>query len=83
MAHLGRISYAFYLWHGPVLFLDDLLLERTSIFPTLNLALTFGCSLALAWLSTRIVEEPFLRLRERWLPPVPAQSAAAQAALAA
>lgn len=69
MARLGTISYAFYLWHGLVLFLDDLLRTKMSIPSGFNLMLTFGCSLALAWLTTRLVEQPFLRLRERWFPP--------------
>ncbi len=73
MAGLGQVSYAFYLWHGPVLFADDRILAklmtRGFIVPiAVNLALTFGVTLAIAFLTTRLVEQPLLRLRDRWFP---------------
>ncbi len=73
LAKLGRASYAFYLWHGPVLFVDDRLMAywtmRGLTIPiAANLALTFGMNLAIAFLSTWLVEQPFLRLRDRWFP---------------
>ena len=54
IVHIGRISYSIYLWH--VLFVGD----RTHSFP-LNLVWIFLCSEASYWL----VEQPFLRLRDR------------------
>jgi peptidoglycan/LPS O-acetylase OafA/YrhL len=63
MAGLGRISYAFYLWQAPVL-IAGYELNLPSI---LVLILTFGISLILAIVTTQLIENPFLRLRERFV----------------
>jgi peptidoglycan/LPS O-acetylase OafA/YrhL len=63
MAGLGRVSYAFYLWQAPILAVGDTLKAP----PPLVMALTFGASLLLAVVTTRLIETPFLRLRERCL----------------
>lgn len=64
MAGLGRVSYAFYLWQGPIFLLD----QRIKSSPLIDIPLTFAATLAIAWLTTRLLERPFLRLRDRWFP---------------
>lgn len=55
----GAISYGWYLWHAPLL-----------LYPTTNdtvgqrLSIAVG-SLVIAWLSLKLVEQPFLRFRDR------------------
>lgn len=73
MVRLGQVSYAFYLWHVPILFLDDRLLAqlmtRGWVVPSwLNLLLAFGATVLVAFLTTWFVEAPILRLRDRWFP---------------
>ncbi|MEP7363020.1 MAG: acyltransferase [Acidobacteriota bacterium] len=75
MARLGQASYAFYLWHGLVLFTADRLqprlLARGIEIPLLvQWAATFGLTLGVAFFTTWLVEIPFLRLRDRWFPSV-------------
>jgi peptidoglycan/LPS O-acetylase OafA/YrhL len=60
MAWLGRISYAFYLWQGPAL----LACETAGLGPWETMPLAFGGTLLIAWLTTRLIEEPFLRMRD-------------------
>lgn len=63
MQWLGRISYAWYLWHWPVLLLGHAMLGQDSAWQrTAEVAI----SLALAWLSYRYVELP-LREKAWWL----------------
>lgn len=68
---LGRNSYAIYLWHLPVA-VWGVGKIKTSLAPGLpypaELGLYFGLSLALGALATRMVEQPVLRLRDRWFP---------------
>jgi len=76
MAKLGQASYAFYLWHGLVLFAADRTLSNLTArgidVPVLPwFVLTFGATLATAFLTTWLVEIPFLRLRDRWIPSRP------------
>jgi len=61
MARLGQVSYAFYLWHGPIIAACDGL----KISLELNMALSFAASLLMAFLTTRLIEVPVLRLRDR------------------
>lgn len=60
---LGRISYAWYLWHWPVLLLGRQVLGQD--LPLLRAA-EVAISLMLAWLSYRCIELP-LRHRTWWL----------------
>lgn len=59
---LGQRSYGLYIWHVPVL--SVLLIEDAS--PVTILAVYVPASLALTVLSWRFVEQPFLRLKNRW-----------------
>lgn len=54
---LGLVSYSAYLWHQP-LFATARLMSDAEPAPGLMLALS-GLSLALAWVSWRLVERPF------------------------
>jgi peptidoglycan/LPS O-acetylase OafA/YrhL len=57
---IGRRSYGLYLYHWPIfLFLG--IDTRPHV-----LALAFGGSFAVAWLSYRFIEQPFLRTKGRW-----------------
>ena len=61
MVWVGTMSYSLYLWQEPFLYFHlDHWLTR---FP-LNLLLSF----AAAWLSYRLIEKPFLKLREKLHP---------------
>lgn len=67
---LARWSYALYLTHKPIAYaltkpLTALGLARTSGWTALVIAA--ACLLG-GWLLYRLVERPFLRLRDRWIP---------------
>jgi peptidoglycan/LPS O-acetylase OafA/YrhL len=73
MAALGRNSYAFYLWHGPVILTSDfwrpeLASRGFDVNLGMNLVLTFAISTLLAVATTCWIEAPALRLRDRWFP---------------
>ena len=73
LARLGQVSYAFYLWHGPILFVDDRVLARVmtkgiTISVWTNLVLTLVVTVLVAFCTTWLIEQPFLRLRDRWFP---------------
>lgn len=59
--YVGRISYALYLWHYPVL----IALERTPLTHNHAHLLDLVLSLLLAIASYSLVEQPFLRLKAR------------------
>ena len=65
IAWLGRVSYAFYLWHGPVIVWTG---QLVSLPPFAEMILTFVASCVIAALTTAVVERPVLALRDRWLP---------------
>ncbi|KAA0021265.1 acyltransferase family protein [Antrihabitans cavernicola] len=54
---LGRLAYSLYLWHWPVLIGYLLLRDRPSV-GVLGGVFVIGVSLALAWLTNRLIEEP-------------------------
>lgn len=62
---VGRISYALYLWHVPVIGAVQRYLNRWSF--TSKSATSVVISVALAQGSHVLVEQPFLRLRKRWV----------------
>ncbi len=57
---VGRRSYGLYLYHWPI-FLFIGIDTRLPI-----LALGFGASFAAAWISYAVIEQRFLRLKDRW-----------------
>ncbi len=65
LAWLGRISYGFYLWHGPVIAWTG---QHVSLSPWAERILTFVVSCAMAALTTAVIERPALVLRDRWFP---------------
>jgi peptidoglycan/LPS O-acetylase OafA/YrhL len=70
MAYLGQHSYAFYLWQGPVLAAGEALkvyaqTQGVSISPLLLLVPTFVASLIMAIVTTKLIELPVLRWRDR------------------
>jgi peptidoglycan/LPS O-acetylase OafA/YrhL len=73
MARLGQVSYAFYLWQGPILVAGDRLRSYAQAHGALLplpviIVLTFAASLLAAVLTTRLIELPALRLRDRYFP---------------
>jgi peptidoglycan/LPS O-acetylase OafA/YrhL len=68
---LGRVSYAWYLWHWPLVGLGEVL--DPAIGVSGRLAWT-ALALLLAWLTYRVVERParsgaFSRIPDRWIAP--------------
>lgn len=61
MQQLGRVSYAWYLWHWPVLVLGATLVPAESLMTRVALA---GLALGIAVVSYRLVEAP--ARRSRW-----------------
>lgn len=62
LAAIGVVSYSLYVWHWPII---DALAEQgfgTAALMTAGVAV----SIAVAFVSYRLVEAPFLRLRRRW-----------------
>ncbi|CAO5181899.1 Acyltransferase [Frankia sp. AiPs1] len=65
MVRLGRISYAFYLWHFPVC--DIAKQHVDSRFgPVAMVVFALAATYSLAWLSALLVERPAARRRPRW-----------------
>jgi peptidoglycan/LPS O-acetylase OafA/YrhL len=62
---LGRISYGAYLWQGPVLML---LIAYLHLSTWLLLAAALPLTVLLSFASYRIVERPFLRMKNGWRP---------------
>jgi len=62
LALVGVVSYSLYLWHLPLV---NFIGEHISRSLPLMLG-AVAASIALAFLSYRVIEAPFLRLRRRW-----------------
>ena len=54
---LGRISYALYVWHWPILVLCVYYFNVPKVSPALGAAVIAG-SVVLAWLSNKLIERP-------------------------
>lgn len=54
---LGRISYALYVWHWPILVLCVYYFNVPKVSPALGAAV-IAASVVLAWLSNRLIERP-------------------------
>ena len=65
LAFVGVASYSFYMWHLPILEQIGETSWKPDSFPGL-LLLTLPLCLAVAIVSYRFIEAPFLRLRRRW-----------------
>lgn len=61
LVHVGRLSYGLYLWHYPII-----KLLRGSLDWAAILLISALLSYLLAAWSYRFIEQPLLRLRERW-----------------
>ncbi|HEU4656663.1 MAG TPA: acyltransferase [Capillimicrobium sp.] len=61
LPQIGRISYAMYLWQVPILWLVEWRTDSQAIRDVVF----WGGTLAVAWLSMRFVERPFLRRKDR------------------
>ncbi len=59
MQSLGRVSYAWYLWHWPALVLGAVLIGHSFMARMFLVALSLG----LAYLTQRLVEDPFRHAR--------------------
>lgn len=65
---LGRISYGAYLWHAPLLGIYFYYLRPINPFSVRGFVIFliwFASTIAVAWLSFRFVELPFLRFKNR------------------
>ncbi len=74
VAFVGRVSYAIYLWHWPLLILVPYAMGREADTPT-RLAI-LAATVSLAWASTRFVEDP-IRFSPRLLGNRPPRTVAA------
>ncbi len=74
---VGRRSYGLYLWQLPAI---GFVAYYVSLGPLVKGVVAVPLSLALAWLSFRFVEQPFLRRQERLRPAAAAEPAAAEPA---
>lgn len=69
IAWVGGISYNTYLWHLFILMVVGLGTARLGLTGTLTEFVTYALlSIAVGFLSSHIIERPFLQLRERWFP---------------
>jgi peptidoglycan/LPS O-acetylase OafA/YrhL len=76
---MGTRSYAIYLWHVPLITLG----QARGLSLPLAALVGVPATMLLAEFSYRWVERPFLRLKDRLHPRIPAQpSAAAELAMA-
>jgi len=63
LRHLGRLSYGLYLWHVPIFNELDPYVYGHNVL--VRVVVSFVPSYAAAWLSFRLVETPFLRLKRQ------------------
>ena len=77
LVYLGQISYSVYLW-------QQVFLTQLNTTPPGKWPVNLLCTLAVGWLSYRLIEMPFIQLKDRYFPPhsKPASSAPAPPATA-
>jgi len=73
LTYLGRISYGLYVLHYPVQWIVAKALSGRPVF--MQIALQLPVTIALAALSYRYWESPFLALKDRWFPGRPRAAA--------
>ncbi|MDR6380070.1 acyltransferase family protein [Paraburkholderia caribensis] len=67
MRRLGKLSYGIYVFHVFGLWVADRLFERIDSFsPWVSLGITLAITIGLAEISYRVLEKPFLTLKERF-----------------
>lgn len=67
LTEIGKRSYGLYIWHLPIF---RWVAEQDFVIPDpVSVALKYGATFAVAWLSYRYVEAPALRLKKRFRPP--------------
>jgi len=72
LAALGGVwSFSLYLWHPLVIFLAVAAApvgpQASALYVLLHATATFGLAMAFSWLSFTAIEEPFLRMRGRYV----------------
>ncbi|MET3130930.1 peptidoglycan/LPS O-acetylase OafA/YrhL [Oxalobacteraceae bacterium GrIS 1.11] len=67
-AQLAAWSYAIYLTHKPVAMIAHTLLLGAAIDPALEVGLIIGACIGAGWLLYRLVERPFMGLRDTLFP---------------
>jgi peptidoglycan/LPS O-acetylase OafA/YrhL len=78
---VGVYSYSIYLWHLPVKKIFPMICHRLTgevPAPSIQYAVYFGGTFLLAFLTSRLIEFPFLRFRDRILPAERRQCAVSQ-----
>lgn len=68
VAFMGLYSYAMYIWHVPMAHAVTAVAKRLALPPALELLAAYGASIVAAWAVTRVIERPFLRLRDTLFP---------------
>lgn len=69
LVHLGKRSYGLYLWHLAAIFAADATLRRIpggAPYGMLSFVLSLATTCALAYVSYRWLESPFLRLKKKY-----------------
>ncbi|MFM9006724.1 MAG: hypothetical protein ACKOSR_14680, partial [Flavobacteriales bacterium] len=66
--YLGKISYGLYLYHKPIPYFIQLVLSKTNlhIHNLILLLISIALTIAVAHLSFRFLEMPFLKFKERF-----------------
>lgn len=72
---LGKLSYGLYMWHTLIIYGLMSVFRPTTFWHELALyGLTFVLTVIVAALSYRFLEQPFLRLKDRYATPTPAMA---------
>jgi peptidoglycan/LPS O-acetylase OafA/YrhL len=66
LIYVGKISYGLYLWHWPAFLFVLLVMQPRGWSAGAINTMRFVAAFAMAELSTRLVEQPALKLKKRW-----------------